>query len=524
MEQENNNIERVEKRKEEKKGSKATLIVITILFLLILGVWIWLKFLMPDYLFDQGKKYYNLGQYEKALHMFDLAANAKPYDSEPVYYQALALSKLPPTYENQKRLYDISQLEDCDKANEVAEDVLANMRNQLLQQVGPNYADNILFNDELVRWNNSRPITYSINGGGVPDEYIESVKQALMEWQTVTNGEINFKETMGNPNANINISFVDDLPMNSNYDPSRVGRTEPQIDNNTLRSMKVSLKKNDSHGNPYNLDQLYTLALHEIGHALGLGGHSAEYDDVMYHNGDYTNDDINYRKGITERDLNTLRLLYRMIPDVIDTPIPESEYNNLFYHEVITAYPGENFEREIQRLLGELQNDRKNIITWVDLAINYAYKKQYAKSNFILDNALPLVSADLPNQQVVLYNLAANYYKLKDYEASSRHLGMAEHIKADFDTNLLSSFLDVRQGRLDIAQTKLETILQKYPDNIDVALKLAEVFHIKHDNKAEKQTIEDFLKRNPDAIKDRRIKKYKAQKKTFLSTKDAAAK
>ncbi|MBQ9245440.1 matrixin family metalloprotease [bacterium] len=515
--EEKNTVEYDEEK--ENRGSKITLIVIIILLVLILGVWFWLKLLMPDYMFGQGKKYFELGRYDKALHMFELVANAKPYENEPIYYQALTLSKMPPTYETQKKLYDISQLEDCDEASQLAEDVLENMRGQLVQQVGPNYADNILFSDQLIRWNNSHPITYSISGNGVPIEYIDTVKAAFQDWQTTTNGEISFSETNGN--ANINLIFVDSIDGQASYDPSKVAQTEPIVDNDILRNMKISIRKTNSNGDPMNWDQLYTVALHQIGHALGLGGHSADEADVMFHRGDRAYDEDSYRKGITDRDLNTLRLLYRMVPDVIDMPIQESEYPNLIYHEVITAYPGENFEREIQRLLGELQHDRTNIVNWVDLAINYAYKKQYARSNYILDNIIPLVATDLPNQQVVLYNLAANYYKLREYDQSSSHLAMAEHIKTDFDTQLLDSFLDVRHGRLDLARTKLIELNRVYPDNIDIILKLAEIYHIKKDVQNERKVIDDFVKKYPKAAKDRRIKKYQGKKTSVLSVKDA---
>lgn len=507
---------------EKKKGSKITIIVmLALLFILVIAYSLLSRF-MPDFMFSQGKKYLQLGKYEQALHMFDLVADAKPYDSEPVYYQALTLSKMPPTYENQKKLYDITQLEDCDDASELAEATLANMRNDLESQIGSNYVDNILFDDQLIRWNNSRPITYSIEAVGVPQEYIDTVKDAFLEWQTATNGEISFKETMGNKNANIVVNFVGDVSPYGVYDPSAIAKTVPSANNETLNQMNIYIKRTNPRGEHYNTDQLMTVALHEIGHALGLGSHSADENDIMYYTGDNITDDT-YRKNVTDRDLNTLRLLYRMVPDVIDTPIPASEYNNLFYHPVLTGFPGENFEMEIRRLLSQLENDRRNVIIWVDLAINYAYKKNYQRSNYILDNVIPLVQNDLPNQHVVLYNLAANYYKLKDYDRATKYLLMSEHIKQDFDTMLLETFLDVRYGRLDTAKEKLNAILKQYPDNIEAALKLAEVYHIEKNKKMEKEVIDNFLKKNPKAIRDRRIQKYKNKKDTYyVGIKDLA--
>jgi len=505
-------MESTKGKKKQTRNLKTSLIVFGIVLLLVLGVYFYFKNIMPEQMFNQGKKYLDVGQYDKALRMFDMVSDARSYDSEPVYYQALALSKLAPTYENQKKLYEIAQLEDCDEASALAEKILLNMRKQLEQQVGPNYADNILFDDILIRWNLSHPVTYSILADtSVPDEYIGIVKDAFEKWQTATNGEIKFREVHGK-GANIVVNFVDDISMKDAYEANRVGKTLPAMKDDTLQKMDIYIRKFDTKGNQYNSDKLSNLAMHEIGHAIGLGGHSADSNDIMFYTGDYI-DDKTVKKDISTRDLNTFRLLYKMIPDVIDVPINPSEYNNLFYHEIITTYPGENFELEIKRLLSELENDRQNIIVMVDLAINYAYKKYYARSNDILYHVLPLVETDLQNQHVILYNLAVNFYKMRNYDSAAKYLALAENIKSDMDTQILDTFIDVRKGRIDLALTKLKILIEKYPENIDIALKLAEVYHIKKERKLENEVISNLIKRNPKAARDRRVLKYNAKNK-----------
>ncbi|MCD7739830.1 MAG: matrixin family metalloprotease [Candidatus Gastranaerophilales bacterium] len=499
-----------EKKNEKNKSTwTITLIILAIALLLILGVYFYLQKLMPEHMFNQGKKYMEIGQYDKALKMFDIVVQKKPYDSEPVYYQALALSKLPPTYENQKKLYEISQLDDVEEASTLAENVLTEMRKQVDREAGSNYIDNVLYDDILIRWNNSKPVTYSIIGdSSVPQEYYDTIKEAINRWQTATNGQIVFKETQGNKNANIAINLIDDI---SRYDTNNTGKTIPEMDDNVLKKMNVYIRKTDNKGNYYGTDKLLTLAQHEIGHALGIGGHSANDDDIMYYDYDKISDDIGER-NITDRDLNTINLLYRMVPDVIDEPISESEYNNMLYHAFVTTYPGENFELEIQKLISQLQNDRQNIVFWVDLAINYAYKKQYARSNYILHNILPLVKSDLQNQHVILYNLAANFYKMKDYRLSSTYLKLAENIQSDMDTQILDAFIDYREERIELAEDKLKILSEKYPENIDVALKLVEIYYKKKDSKKEMEIIDNLIKKNPKAIRDRRVLKYRAQK------------
>jgi hypothetical protein len=53
------------------------------------------------------------------------------------------------------------------------------------------------------------------------------------------------------------------------------------------------------------LETLYATMLHEMGHALGLGGHSPVAADVMYRRVVESS-----RAGLTERDRATLRALY----------------------------------------------------------------------------------------------------------------------------------------------------------------------------------------------------------------------
>ena len=82
----------------QNKSMKTSLIVFGVVILLVLGIYFYVKNLMPNQMLNQGKKYMEVGQYDKALKMFKIVADVKPYDSEPVYYQALAISKLPPTF------------------------------------------------------------------------------------------------------------------------------------------------------------------------------------------------------------------------------------------------------------------------------------------------------------------------------------------------------------------------------------------------------------------------------------------
>lgn len=502
-----------DRREREKKNRNmaVSFLVLGALLFVVLGVMYYMKNIMPKQMIEQGKRYLEVQEYDKALNSFNNAANALPYDNEPIYYKALTLSKMQPSYKTQKELFDIAQLEDCEEASMLAENALQQMRNSLEYQIGPNYVDNVLFEDQLIRWNPAEPITFSISAAReIPQEYYQGIDRAFQSWQQATNGQIRFKQVFSIRDAKINIVFKDDVTLNNAaLDKATAAIVEPVVDESTLKRMDMSVRYTDEEGNYYSFEQFSALVQHEVGHALGLWGHSVDTLDVMHHNGDFINE-YTYFKPISTRDINTLMLVYKMIPDIIDVPLTPEEYESMFYHGAITYYPGENFEQEIQRLISQLRGDRQNLIIWVDLAINYAYKKQYQRSNYILNKVLPMTATDFRNQYVILYNLAVNFYKMRDYYSAERCLNLATNIQDDKETQMLEAFIDFRLGRIAYAEQKLLELRKTYPDDIEIALKLAELYYHEKNSKAEKDAIRILLENNPKASKDRRVKKYQS--------------
>ena len=502
------NIQNMDKNEEKSKNEKpvAIIILLVLCVLIFLGA-LYYNIILPTQLMDYGKKYVEIQQYDNALRIFRYMESLRPQDTEPIYYEVLTLSKMPPTYENQRRLYDIFQYDDCDEASEFAADVLSIMRQQIDKQAGTNYIDNVLFNDTLIRWNNNHPITYSIKLNAPTGNNLDSIaERAFLSWQEATNGELQFQKV--NDNANIEIHVVYNLPDDKIFETIySTAITVPDIKEDKLNQMNIFIKSSDEYGNPFEEDKLYSLLLHEIGHALGLGGHSANKDDVMYHEGDYINR-LTTIKEISKRDLNTLNLLYKMVPDVIDIPLSENMKNNLLYHEIITTFPGENFEIETQKLIRDLKKDKNNIVKWVDLAINYGIKRKYQKSNYILERILPLVEYNPDNQFVVYYNMSLNHYRMKDYSLARTYLRLAEYIKEDRETEILSAFINIKENKLEEARKKLLILHSKNPGDIEISIKLAEIYYKEKNKKECKKIVQETIKENSSAKRDRRLMKF----------------
>ena len=503
-----------ENREQKEQNTLRFFIVIGIVLLIAMAIFVYVKKILPDHLMNQGKKYLEVGNADKALNMFKLVENSRPYDEEPVYYQAMALSKMPPTYETQRALYDIAQLDNCDEASKLAEQAINDMRIRLDNKIGPNYIDNVLYENQLVRWNKSKPVKYYVsNNINAPEEYTDLVKKAFEKWQAAGSGVLTFREVHSNNEADIVVNFVNEISTKQGYEPLRVGLATPTIKGTELTKVDVKIKPVDMIGNYYSKNILSNVITHNIGHAIGLWGHSFEEGDIMFLDSDYVSPKkkMPNEEQISARDINTLNLVYIMVPDVINVPLTAGEYHDLIYHYVITDYPGDSFEFEIERLIELLQNDRQNIVNLVDLAINYGYKRQYERSNYILRKALDLTNNDLNNQFVVLYNMAANYYKLRDYKEAEKFLNYATNINVDLETDILEAFIDFKLGRISLAKQKLVDLRREHPEHVEIALKLASVYYKEKDRKKEMEVIDKLIERNPDALKDRRVQKYKVK-------------
>ena len=95
-----------EDKNKKTKDLKISLVVFALITIFSLLLMFYLKKLMPEFIMKQGKKYLEIGHYQKALQFFDMARESLPYSCEPIYYKAIAYSKMPQSYENQKILFE----------------------------------------------------------------------------------------------------------------------------------------------------------------------------------------------------------------------------------------------------------------------------------------------------------------------------------------------------------------------------------------------------------------------------------
>lgn len=137
-------------------------------------------------------------------------------------------------------------------------------------------------------------------------ELNQVMKDAFLEWANSSNGALSFRFVDEPDSANIVCSWTDDTSKLKN--PAEQGETSTRWSesNDLIRAtIKMATKSPINPTSPLTSERVKQTALHEIGHALGIAGHSGNPKDVMY----FANLNM-ANPALSQRDTKTLQLLY----------------------------------------------------------------------------------------------------------------------------------------------------------------------------------------------------------------------
>ena len=305
------------------------------------------------------------------------------------------------------------------------EDILAKKREIINQKVGKNYIDSVLSYGTLERWNPaSFPLkVYVQKPAEVPTSHINEIYNAFTKWSDTTKGFMNF-EFVDNPEAaDIICSYPQDFYRSCSSDQSSV--TSKQYftydDNGYIKKSHIDLTYKDCNGEIYAEDLVYAFALREIGHSLGLRGHSGIFQNkVLYY--PVANKNESVRPEINVADINTLKLIYSVLPDKTNSEFSEEQRKKLIRPEEVW---GDTIERSVaseKAILYNIERSPDLPSLHIALANYYSEHKQY-------DEALAVYS-----RSIVLLNDAAFkarvYVKVGDtYSSQHRYLEALEAYK-----------------------------------------------------------------------------------------------
>jgi tetratricopeptide (TPR) repeat protein len=216
-----------------------------------------------------------------------------------------------PNDENASRVQDIVNLLEKEQREESQHSASKNSTIPGASAVKSSANDYLadVMTESSFRWEEDHmPIkVYVDSGEGVPgvDPFSESTaKSAFAEWEKASKGKVRFLFVEKENDADIKFRWtaeVQDLSQAAEGGETRVIRG---FGGTRTTKIQVLTKKQDGSKLPGPL--LRVICLHEIGHGLGMMGHSKNADDIMY-----ASTPIAYeRSELSKRDSNTLCRLY----------------------------------------------------------------------------------------------------------------------------------------------------------------------------------------------------------------------
>lgn len=206
----------------------------------------------------------------------------------------------------------------------VSNDIYQN-RKILNEKIGSNYISEVLNGGFVIRWNEDTfPLKIYIGKCvGCPEYYEKEVFKAFRHWSAISDGYFTFDFINVPENADIKVLFMDSEGRVCNGNLGLSGLQSFSYTNNLLTNVSINLYKKDCSANFYRQDLFATTAMHEIGHVLGLNGHSPYEDDLMH------SAHLNGAVDASVADLNTLRILYSIIPDITNAEISAVQKSKL---------------------------------------------------------------------------------------------------------------------------------------------------------------------------------------------------
>lgn len=415
----------------------AVFAVISIIFLL---------HLLPNIYLKLGVNEIGKQNYIKAYTYLTQAYKIAPNNKDIRYNYVIALSNLAPSIRVQKELFDISNSKEKDSAQSLANIRLNQLRNFFVRDMTDNYIEQAANEIGVIRWDiSSFPLKIYIDNSNVnvPDYYKVEIFKALKLWAQLTNF-IKFEVLDNIKDSNIIIKIS---PLPNNVCEGKtckyvVGITEPEISNGILNKMNITLYEKDPYGNYFSDREIFNTILHEMGHALGIMGHSYNPNDTMYASvkESYVHSYMGEFQYLTVADKNTMLLLYRLLPDISNIPINKIKKSGLIYPPLLMGNEEQLTDKKIKEAKNYIKNAPNLPSGYIDLASAYARKGDYTLALKTLEKGITVATRN-EDKYIIYYNSALICINNKDWKKARYYINYARLIENNPELGKLENMI-----------------------------------------------------------------------------------
>lgn|SRR5574344_358702 len=465
--------------------------------------------ILPSIYLHSGEDYVDKKDYISASKFLNLAHILNPLNSEVRNGYIQALVKLKPTLTVQKEVFNIYKADVQDGAHLVAEQKILQWKKGIMDKVGPNYIEKVPFDGKIVRWDrNKMPITVCIEPStDIPKYYIPTIQSAFVQWEKKSKEFVSFKFTNDIKNADIQIEFIPYVSSDKNKEGEySVAYTTPDINGEILEHMSLKFYKTNILNLPFTTNEIYGTALHEIGHTLGIMGHSETKGSVMYMNSE-PNSFFNSYPVISDFDLNTLYLLYNLIPDATNTPKVDFDSDKLIYAPIVMGTEEQISNQKVLEADNYIKQAPNVPNGYIDKASALMDLKQYNQALIELNKALQVCSND-DEKFLTYYNISIVYMQIKDWKNVIKYATITNGIREDVDVDGLLGIAYFSLKDRKNAIKYCEKAVKKDPKSMINSYNLATIYIKGFNLLAARRVLKQLQSVNPEAIKDARFRGY----------------
>ena len=427
---------------------------------------------------------------ELAQYYFEKAFKLGLKDSKQRNIYLNTIINSPLNINAQEKIETLSSGELNDSVKTKAEIFVDNMKQEIHKKYSENFIKQAVYNKKIVHWGNS-PITYAFSQiEDVPDYFQSEIESAFDMWEQATDSQLKFQKVEVNPNILITFNPVN--PAQDDGAKYIVAYTIPTIETGKLLHMDILFYLKEPNGKYYSQNQVYSTALHEIVHALGFMGHSDNKDDVMYLTKDSISVENDLRAILSQADINTVKLLYKIKPDITNVE------NQIEYDYIPSFVLGDEKEvsnAKIREAKTYIKNAPEMVTGYMDLAEAYVASKEYTKAIKCLERAL-LYAKSNDMREMIYYNLAVTYYFIDIPDLAQNYLEKSMEIKVTDEKKYLLADLYAKQDLFNEAVSLYDELIEKKPENIEYTLALTNL-HVTNKKYFEaRKVIKNYMEKN----------------------------
>ena len=432
--------------------------------------------------------------YEKAFELGYVNEKARN-----IYVNSIINS--PFDIEAQNKIINFLSYEVEDSAKNKLDFFLHDLKQEIHKNYPQNYIKQTTYNQKILRWG-SLPITYNIIADSEIPNYIKNeIEKAFFEWERATEGLILFKNDI--KNSNIVFKLEKENPAQNNNKKYIAAFTTPEINGQKLEKMEIKIYITNPLGEMLTENQIFNTALHEIGHALGFMGHSTDKNNIMYMTKDTIASSEDSRDSLTEGDINTIKLLYKIKPDITNSNDIVAEYRS----EFVLGSTEEINRAKITEAKNYIKNAPSIVTGYIDLAETFSANKEYSKAIKTLEQAARITDSD-ELSEIVYYNLALMYYHIDHMDLAKDYIYKSIEIKQTEEKSFLLAEILNKNGEFSEAEKEYKYLIRKKPDNIEYTIALTNLYITNKKYLKARKTLAYFIKRNPSEKNNPRFKPY----------------